>query len=146
MGNHNFFRTGFRGFNKRDVLEHIDALHERQQDQLAEMQTQVDLANKRSEEARAEADAVIALPVQQLAELEHLRERVPTLERELADMRLRVSQQEMEVSMLAAQNADLADQLAKASAFSDDIAQLSAQWLSRMEEYRKTRSTASTEE
>ena len=38
MGNHNFFRTGFRGFNKRDVLEHIDALHERQQDQLAEMQ------------------------------------------------------------------------------------------------------------
>ena len=104
MADRKFFRTSFRGFSKEDVLNHIDSLHAQQQEELKQMQAQVELAQEESAAARAEADAVIALPAEQLAELEHLREAVAAYTGEVAQLKQQIAENDrMTVAMLEQQ-------------------------------------------
>ena len=136
MADRKFFRTSFRGFSKEDVLNHIDSLHAQQQEELKQMQAQVELAQEESAAARAEADAVIALPAEQLAELEHLREAVAAYTVEVAQLKQQIAENDrMTVAMLEQQRR-LQKCLDDAQAFAAQVMSMSDTLAAQVAQYR----------
>lgn len=135
MAERKFFRTTFRGFSKKDVLAHIDTLHTQQQEKLKDMQQQVELAQQQSAAARAEADAVIALPAAQLAELEQLRQAVVSYEQETQALKKELEESNRALSALWEQQKYLQEHIARADEFIADAQAISAQLAARVQAY-----------
>ncbi len=135
MAERKFFRTTFRGFSKEDVLAHIDTLRAQQQEELNSMQEQVELAQQESAAARAEADAVIALPAEQLAELEQLREAVASYEKETAQLKHDLEESNRALAALWEQQNHLQAYITRADELIADAGALSAQLVARFEQY-----------
>lgn len=114
MSKRNFFRTSFRGFNRKDVLAHIEQLHDEQQQEIAQMQQVVDDARERGEAALAEARAIAQLPAEQLAELEQLRERVAQYEQQVNALQEQQANDRERIEQLKTENETLGTQLNEA--------------------------------
>lgn len=142
MAQRKFFRTTFRGFSKEDVLAHIDTLHAKQQEELNEMKAQVELAQEQSAAARAEADAVIALPAEQMAELEKLRQAVAAYELETQQLKKQLEESNQAVAALWEQQRHLQEYIAHADAFIADAQALSEQLAARVKAYGEQPITA----
>ena len=138
MAERKFFRTTFRGFSKEDVLAHIDTLRAQQQEELQDMQEQVELAKQESAAARAEADAVIALPAEQLAELEQLREAVASYEQETAQLKHDLEESNRALAALWEQQNHLQAYITRADELIADAGAISAQLAARFEQYGQT--------
>lgn len=121
MSKRNFFRTSFRGFNKKDVLAHIEQLHDEQQNELERMQQVVDDARQKGEEALAEARAIAQLPAEQLAELERLRERVVEYEQQTAQLQAEQAANREQIDTLKTENETLGAQLREAQTLLDGV-------------------------
>ena len=146
MADRKFFRTSFRGFSKEDVLNHIDSLHAQQQEELKQMQEQVALAEEASAAARAEADAVIALPAEQLAELEQLREAVAAYTVEVAQLKQQIAENDREMVALLEQQRRLQGCLDDAQAFAAQAMSLSDTLAAQVADYRRISAVQPTEE
>ncbi len=121
MSKRNFFRTSFRGFNRKDVLAHIEQLHDEQQQELAQMQQIVDDAREQGEAALAEARAIAQLPAEQLAELEQLRERVVQYEQQVNALQEQQTADREQIETLKAENETLSAQLQEAQTLLDGV-------------------------
>ena len=137
MADRKFFRTSFRGFSKEDVLNHIDSLHAQQQEELKQMQAQVELAQEQSAAARAEADAVIALPAEQLAELEHLREAVAAYTVEVAQLKQQLAENDREMVAMLEQQRRLQQCLNEAQGFAAQAIAVSDTLADYADRYRR---------
>ena len=135
MAERKFFRTTFRGFSKEDVLSHIDTLRAQQQEELKDMQEQVEQAKQESAAARAEADAVIALPSEQLAELEQLREAVASYEKETAQLKHDLDESNRALAALWEQQNHLQAYITRADELIADTQAISAQLADRLAAY-----------
>lgn len=135
MAERKFFRTTFRGFSKEDVLSHIDTLRAQQQEELNDMQQQVEQARQESAAARAQADAVIALPSEQLAELEQLREAVASYKKETAQLRHDLDESNRALAALWEQQNHLQAYIARADQLIADTQAISAQLADRLAAY-----------
>ncbi len=114
MSKRKFFRTSFRGFNRKDVLAHIEQLHDEQQQELERMQLVVVKARQKSEEVLAEARAIAQLPAEQLAELEQLREWVAQYEQQTAQLQQQQEVDREQIDALKFENEALSTQLQEA--------------------------------
>ena len=142
MAERKFFRTTFRGFSKEDVLTHIDTLRAQQQEELKGMQEQLELAQQQSAAARADADAVIALPSEQLAELEQLREAVASYEKETAQLKHDLVESNRALAALWEQQNHLQAYISRADEVIADTQVISAQLVARLAAYGEPAETA----
>ena len=137
MADRKFFRTAMRGFHKDDVLNHIDALHAEQQKALEEMREQVAKAQEEAKEAKREAAEAVALPKEQLAELEQLREKTAAYEKEIAELRTTLEESNATRGALWEQQRQLEQTLEAATAVVTDVETLNVQLAERLATYRK---------
>ena len=135
MAERKFFRTTFRGFSKEDVLTHIDTLRAQQQEELQDMQKQIEQAKEERAAARAEADAVIALPAEQLAELTELRQAVVAYEKETEKLKHDLEESNRALAALWEQQNHLQAYIARADEVIADTRALSAQLAARFAAY-----------